>query len=184
MLDLHMADEPRNQASSPAYGSDPETDRIQPFFRRPFFLSLTIGIPFCIFKLLMGTVAVRSDAVPSPLIVVFGWTVILWAGVDLLLNLGRASLDLLHRSSPFEYCTLAQIGHFFQMPLAFLAIDTLITFLIICAMLWSGWITRLTTPESYLWYTATTLNLISLSGVSLYNEIRRESRQGEIIPEV
>jgi hypothetical protein len=184
MLDLHMADEHRNQASSPAYGSAPETDRIQPFFRRPFFLSLTIGIPFCIFKLLMGTVAIRSGAVPSTLLVVFGWTIILWAGLDLIMNLGRASLDLLQRSGPFEYCTLAQIGHFFQMPLAFLAIDTLITFLIICAMLWSGWITRLTTPESYLWYTATTLNLISLSAVSLYNEIRRESGRGKIIPAV
>jgi hypothetical protein len=57
--------------------------------------------------------------------------------------------------------------------MAFLALDTLITFSIICAMLWTGWITRLTIPELYLWYFATTLNLISLSLVSLYNEIRR-----------
>jgi len=39
-------------------------------------------------------------------------------------------------------------------------------------MLWSGWIATLTIPESYLWYAATTLNLISLSLVILYNEIR------------
>ena len=41
-------------------------------------------------------------------------------------------------------------------------------------MLWSGWITRLSNVEAYLWYGATTLNLISLSAVSLYNEIRKE----------
>jgi len=184
MLDLHMPDERRNYSNYPSAGYGGEPDRIQRFFRRPFFLSVTIGIPFCIFKLLMGTVAVRGGAVSSPFLVVFGWTVILWAGVDLLMNLGRASLDLLHRSSPFEYCTLAEIGHFFRMPLAFLAFDTLITFLIICAMLWSGWITRLNTPESYLWYTATTLNLISLSVVSLYNEILREPGREKIIQEV
>jgi hypothetical protein len=39
-------------------------------------------------------------------------------------------------------------------------------------MLWSGWITLLSRGELYLWYGATTLNLISLSLVSLYNEIR------------
>jgi len=175
MLDLHMSLERHNSGSSPFTGSSEESDRIQRFFRRPFFLSVTIGIPFCIFKLLLGTIAIRGIAVSSPLLLAFGWTVILWAGVDLLMNLGRASLDLLHRSSPFEYCTLAEIGHIFRKPLAFLAVDTLITFLIICAMLWSGWVTRLTPPESYLWYSATTLNLISLSVVSLYNEIRRES---------
>ena len=57
------------------------------------------------------------------------------------------------------------------MPMVFLAIDTLLTFSIICAMLWSGWITHLPAGESYLWYAATTMNLISLSLVSIYNEI-------------
>ena len=59
------------------------------------------------------------------------------------------------------------------MPMLFLAIDTFLSFVIICLMLWLGWISRLTTPELYLWYAATTLNLISLSLVSLYNEAKR-----------
>jgi hypothetical protein len=59
------------------------------------------------------------------------------------------------------------------MPMVFLAIDTLLSFAIICFMLWSGWITHLTPVESFLWYVATTANLISLSLVSLYNEIRK-----------
>jgi hypothetical protein len=40
-------------------------------------------------------------------------------------------------------------------------------------MLWSGWIMQMTQPEAYLWYGATTLNLISISLVSLYNEAKR-----------
>jgi hypothetical protein len=89
------------------------------------------------------------------------------------MNAGRAVLDLSGKPSPFDYCTIAQIGRIFHMPMVFLAVDTLLSFSIICAMLWSGWIATLTLSESYLWYAATTLNLISLSLVSLYTEVRR-----------
>ena len=90
------------------------------------------------------------------------------------MNIGRSALDLLHRPAPFEYCTIAQAGRFFHKPMVFLAIDTLLTFCIICAMLWSGWIATLTPFESYLWYAATTLNLISLSLVSIHHELKKE----------
>lgn len=163
----------------PAAGDDrqgrfaKESDRIQRFFIRPFFLSLTIGIPFCIYKLLFGVVAVRIGTATGTLLPVFGWCVIALAGLDLLMNTGRALLDLLHRPGRFECCTIAQAGRIFRMPMVFLAFDTLISFAIICFMLWSGWIMQLTHTESALWYAATTLNLISLSAVSLYNEIRK-----------
>jgi hypothetical protein len=147
-------------------------DAVQRFFRRPFFLSLTIGIPFCIFKLLFGLTAVRVGSVDSVPVAVFGWIVTGWASADLCLNLGREIFDLLGRPAPFEYCTIAQIGQFFHRPMVFLAIDTLLTFAIICTMLWSGWIALLNTVEMEMWYVATTLNLISLSLVVLYNEIR------------
>ena len=96
----------------------------------------------------------------------------IWATADLLMNAGRSILDLLHIPARFEYCTIAQLGRIFGRPLLFLAVDTLIAFSIICAMLWSGWIARLSPAESVLWYAATTLNLISLSLVSIYNETR------------
>ena len=150
------------------------TDTIQKFFRRPFFLSFTIGIPFCLFKLLFGITAIRAGAPDDLFLVGFGWLVIFWAVADLLMNIGRSMLDLLHRPALFEYCTIAQAGRFFHKPMVFLAIDTLLTFGIICAMLWSGWITTLTPFESYLWYSATTLNLISLSLVSIYLETRKK----------
>lgn len=150
-----------------------ESDRIQKFFIRPFFLSLTIGIPFCIYKMLFGITAVRVGSTTGNSLTLFGWVVIGWAGLDLLMNTGRVLLDILHRPGRFEYCTIAQAGRIFQLPMVFLALDALISFVIICFMLWSGWIMQLTQTETYLWYAATTLNLISLSLVSLYNEIRK-----------
>ena len=151
-----------------------DADVMQKFFRRPVFLSFTIGIPFCLFKVLFGVTAIRAGTPDDLFLVGFGWLVIFWAVADLLLNIGRSTLDLLHRPAPFEYCTIAQAGRIFHKPMVFLAIDTLLTFGIICAMLWSGWITTLTPFESYLWYSATTLNLISLSLVSIYLETRKE----------
>jgi hypothetical protein len=149
-----------------------ESDQIQRFFRRPFFLSLTIGIPFCSFKLLFGVTLLRVSLAEYPSLQFLGWLVILWAGTDLLMNLGRVGLDLANRPALFEYCTIAQLGRVVGMPLVFLAVDTLVSFSIISFMLWSGWILLLSRTELYLWYGATTLNLISLSLVLLYNEIR------------
>ncbi len=151
-----------------------EADRIQRFFGRPFFLSLTIGIPFCVFKLLFGVTAVRIGIETSPALVGVGWLVIVWAAADLLMNTGRSVLDLLGLPARFEYCTIAQAGSIVRRPLVFLAIDTLLSFGIICFMLWSGWITKLSSVEAYLWYAATTMNLISISVVLLYNEVKRE----------
>ena len=146
-----------------------ESDALRRFFIRPFFLSLTIGIPFCAFKILFGLTAIRAG---TTAFMAFGSLVVAWAVTDLLMNAGRSVLDLANRPAPFEYCTIAQIGRTLDRPLVFLAIDTLLSFTIICVMLWSGWITLLSRGELYLWYGATTLNLISLSLVSLYNEIR------------
>jgi hypothetical protein len=149
-----------------------KSDIIQQFFSRPLFLSLTIGLPFCIFKLLFGITLIRIGSDISVPVSICGGVVTIWALADLIMNLGRELFDILNRPAPFEYCTIAQIGRFFHMPMVFLAIDTLLTFIIICTMLWSGWIATLTTFESFLWYAATTMNLISLSLVVLYNEIR------------
>ncbi len=151
--------------------SKQQSDALQRFFGRPFFLSLTIGIPFCAFKLVFGLSALRAG---TAVLAAFGWIVIAWACADLAMNIGRSVYDLAGRTAPFEYCTIAQVGRRLGRPTVFLALDTLLSFVIICLMLWSGWIARLQEIETYVWYAATTLNLISLSVVSLYNEIRKE----------
>ena len=142
------------------------------FFLTPSFQALTIGVPFCIFKLLFGMLALRSGSNAASFFVL-GWMVIAWALADLLMNLVRVFFHLTGRAALIEYCTIAQAGRLLKRPKLFLAIDTLITFSIICFVLWSGWIVNLSREESYLWYAATTLNLISISAVNIWMELSR-----------
>jgi hypothetical protein len=76
--------------------------------------------------------------------------VIAWASLDLVMNLARVLYHLSGRT------------HLWKARLL-LAIDIFQSFSIICFVLWSGWIKDSGTTESYLWYAATTLNLISIS---------------------
>jgi hypothetical protein len=119
--------------------------------------------------------SIRTSSGQSSSLVLFGWLVIAWASVDLAMNLARVFYHLSGRESPVEYCTIAQAGRFFGRPRLFLAIDTFLSFSIICFVLWSGWIKDLGTAESYLWYAATTLNLISISLVNIWLELGRRS---------
>jgi len=41
---------------------------------------------------------------------IFGWAVIMWAVVDLLMNIWRALTDLDNREAGIEYCSLAELG--------------------------------------------------------------------------
>lgn len=140
-------------------------------FQTPAFQALTIGFPFCVFKLLFGLLIIRTGT--GNVQALFGSLVIFWASVDLLMNLTRALLHLSGRASPIEYCIIAQVGRIFRRPRFFLAIDTLLSFSIISFVLWSGWIKLLSPNESYLWYAATTLNLMGISIVNLWLEYRR-----------
>jgi hypothetical protein len=165
--------EPDNGRATPVGHTAQESDMIQRFFLRPFFLSLTIGIPFCIYKMIFGISILRAGMTGGSWYLTAGWMIIIWAVADLVMNSAYSLQDLLHLPARFECCSLAQLGRFFSRPLVFLALDTLLSFSIICLMLWSGWIATLSPFESVLWYVATTLNLVSLSAVSLYNEIRK-----------
>ena len=168
---------PTETGPSPSPRPAPD-DRILRFFRSPFFLSFTIGIPFCIYKFIFGSLAIRNGMGGVTALILLGDLIIVWAAFDLTMNITRAGLDLFGRSNVIEYCTIAQIGRYFHATGVFLAFDTLVSFLIICITLWSGWITQLNTIESFLWYAATTLNLISLSLVIIYDEALR-ARQSD-----
>lgn len=163
------------QASgAPASGLPGKGTAIESIFPTPTFQALTVGVPFCIFKLLFGLLALRAAADQRSIaLAAFGWLIVAWAATDLSMNLARVVFHLSGRASPVEYCVIAQAGRLFGRPRLFLAIDTLISFSIICFVLWSGWIVQLRQAESYLWYAATTLNLISISVVSIWIEFRR-----------
>lgn len=161
---------PKSQLRNSAQSAEIEKG----FFETPTFQALTIGVPFCVFKLLFGALCLRvGEMQPSQGLIALGWLVILWAAVDLLMNLARVAFHQRSQPSPIEYCTIAQAGRIFHRPRLFLAIDTFISFSIICLVLWSGWILYLSRWESYLWYAATTLNLLSISVVNVWLELWR-----------
>lgn len=143
------------------------------FFQTPTFQALTIGIPFCTFKILFGVLGIRIGANQQSHLILFGSLIILWASVDLVMNLIVIAFNMTGRKSPIEFCTIAQLGRFFGKAKLFLAVDTMIAFIIICFVLWTGWIKLLNINESYLWYAATTLNLISIAVVNVWLEFRR-----------
>ena len=83
-------------------------DRVLRFFRSPFFLSITIGIPFCIYKLIFGSLAIRNGSTGGEMAFVFmGELIIVWATLDLGMNITRAGLDLSGRSNVIEYCPVS-----------------------------------------------------------------------------
>ena len=100
-----------------------------------------------------------------------GQFIIVWAAIDVLMNMARIIFNVLGKKPWVEFCLIAQIGSLFGRSALFLAIDTLLSFSIICFVLWSGWIKNLDAYESYLWYAATTLNLISISMVNIFSEL-------------
>jgi len=145
------------------------------FFQTPLFLALTVGVPFGIFKLLFGILSLRF-ALENHVAYLegFGCTAVVWASLDIIMNLLAAIFDLAGRKSPIDCCTLAEIGSFLGRPGVYLAVDTLISFSIVCFVLWSGWILNLNFIEVRLWYAATTVNLISVALVALCAELRKE----------
>jgi len=72
--------------------SETRSDPLARLFARPVFLALTIGIPFCTFKLLFGVTAVRVASQSSNgFLFGAGLAIAAWALADLAMNVGRLS---------------------------------------------------------------------------------------------
>lgn len=151
-------------------------------FQSSPFLALTIGLPFCVFKALFGSLAIQlGGECDATGLLVFGICVVIWASIDFLMNLSHIVLGFFSKTVNFEYCLLSQVGRLFRRQSLFLCVDTLVSFLIICFVLWSGWITKLTPFESKLWYLATTVNLVSLAIVAIITEYHVNSDCDDVI---
>ena len=146
-----------------------------PIFAISIYPALTIGLPFCAFKFIFGIIAARIGSTEAVgWLTHFGWAVMGWAAVDLLMNLARIAIHFIKGGPVSEFCLLALIGSYFSRARLFLAIDTFLSFFIICFFLWSGWITLLSRAESYCWYAATTVNLIGLSILNILAEYKNK----------
>lgn len=126
------------------------------------FLALTIGFPFCIFKVLCGRIAFDSGHTIIGIILSF------WGFIDFILNLIRVVQGFAGAKKKSPFCLLAVIGSIFNHAPLLLAVDTFLAFAIICFVLWTGWIGKLTGLELKFWLTATTINLLSVGIVQIW----------------
>ena len=79
------------------------------FFTTPAFQALTIGLPFCAFKMLFGLLCWRvAGAQASSPLFILGAMIMAWAAIDLSMNLARIAFHLGGRASPIEYCIIEQ----------------------------------------------------------------------------
>lgn len=76
------------------------------FFQIPLFLALTVGVPFGIFKLLFGILALRFALENHVTYLAYIGIAVVWASLDTIMNLLTAIFDLY---------TLAEIGRFLGM---------------------------------------------------------------------
>ncbi|WP_051260999.1 hypothetical protein [Desulfovibrio inopinatus] len=144
------------------------------FFKTSVFLSLTIGVPFCLFKGLFGYLLVINGFMMA------GTAFLLWALLDLIMNFLRASLEVLgHPDPPTQFCLFGQIGHYWGRKNLLMSIDTFFSFSIICFVLWSGWVQLLPPWGLVLWLLATTINLMSLAVMNVWLEIMTDRNQAE-----
>lgn len=150
---------------------DPETPAT--IDRTSVFLAFTVGLPFACFKVLCGVLALRNGypAVAVPFFAV--------AALDAGLNGARIVQGLLGMKPRTEFCFLAQVGRLFGAAEILLALDTLLSFGIICWVLWSGWIAQLSDPERYAWLGATTVNLLSVALMQIWIEVKRRKKKTE-----
>lgn len=153
--------------------------KMQPrVFRTSVFLSLTIGVPFCVFKFLFGLLAYQNGYILS------GAAVVLWSVTDLFMNFVCIAKELLRASKPdIEFCFLAQLGRKIGKASLLLTVDTFLSFTIICFVLWSGWIKDLSEWGAYMWYGATTINLMSLAMVNVFIEVLADPDRAQITQE-
>lgn len=119
---------------------------------------LMTGIPYGIFKLAAGW-SVYDDVQP-----LLGAAVMIWGGLDLLSN-----LLALFSPTASAYCLMADIGrvldrrrpgHWWENMM--LAVDTLVTLLIVSAMIWYGRLPLLPPMLGKVWNVAVVANITSV----------------------
>lgn len=131
------------------------------------FINLTVGLPFAMFKSLLGVSLYREY--PKTIISILGVIILVWGSIDFVMNVTSLMFSQIKKRF-IAPCILALIGKAFGTRTLFLAINTLCSFSCICIMLWTGLIGKLSSVESIIWNIATTINLISMATIIIWNE--------------
>ena len=129
---------------------------------------LLTGIPFGVFKVGAGAAA-WEDIHPG-----VGVALVLWGATDVLLN-------LLHLAMPrrFSFCSLSNVGLLVDrfsttrdMEAVGLALDTLLSFIIVSTMIWFGRIGALPDLLQQCWALSVICNVLAVGVERLYHALQ------------
>jgi hypothetical protein len=121
---------------------------------------VTVGFPFCAFKVLTGSVFLSFPNWSAP-----GWALIVVGGVDLLLNVIAFVFAALGRDNPLPVC-IAQwavtrwgAGRSGSRRLG-LSVDTMFAFTLVAAMIGFGWFVHLPHGATRVWSLGVVFNVL------------------------
>lgn len=130
--------------------------------------ALLTGVPYGFFKFLSGWCLLMHNY--SAL----GYLLIAVGVVDIALNLMGV-----FRPAPFPLCTFVLLGRFVKgrrpgpKDDAFLALDTLVAFILVSSMIWFGGIPKLAPTFGRLWDVCVILNIVSVGIARVYAGFRQ-----------
>lgn len=132
---------------------------------------VTVGLPFCAFKLLTGLVLREI-----PLVGALGWALLALGAIDLILNgVGFVSLAVRRRRA-FGVCTtdllVRAMGRGQRRPDVGLALDVLLSFVLVAVMIGFGWLARLPAPLLGVWNVAVIFNVLGAGVGRLWSALR------------
>jgi hypothetical protein len=143
-------------------------------WRLPASETVTIGLPFCVFKGLTGLVAVRSE---SPAVSVVGYALIALGTLDALINtINLIALVTAHRSVTGA-CTIdivtRRLGTAKHADLG-LALDVFLSFGLVAIVIGGGLLVRVPVDARRAWNIAVVLNVLGAGVGRLVSALRTE----------
>jgi hypothetical protein len=129
---------------------------------------LTVGVPFCVFKLVTGLIALRSDSL-APL----GYGLLALGSVDLLLNVVNLVALLVTQKRIGAVCLSDVLLRRFGDSELGLAVDVFISFGLVAIVIGFGLLLRVPTWALPIWNIAVVLNVLGAGAGRLFVALRR-----------
>ena len=144
--------------------------------RKYTFEVICIGIPFSLFKIIMGQTLLSNSTV------ILGYVFIALGAIDLFINLTNLLSLSIFNKRIFKHCLLSYLVGLL-LPLfprlthkgpkdMGVALDTLVSFTIVAIMIGCGWLKSLNSIQNIVWNWAVILNVL-YAGVSRVIEASR-----------
>ncbi len=154
----------------------------------PYLLNLfeivTVGLPFCVFKILAGQLLVSHD---SKVFFIVGSLLIALGIVDCIINLINFFSTIIQKKRFMTICTLSQFGRYIitlkqsSTPSERLedfgsALDVLLSFVIVAAVIGTGSLLNLNSSELLYWNISVIFNVLGAGMIRVISAMDKLSQ--------